>query len=88
VGVYKNVIWKLAVALTALFDLEIKQMDIVGAFLNLTTDTDIYIKVPLDWEINEEILKDVFKWACKLLKALYSLKQAPQLWQKELAFTL
>ena len=54
-------------------------MDIVKAFLNLTADTDIYIKVPPDWEINEEILKDILKWACKLLKALYSLKQAPWL---------
>src|SRR6266568_4742059 len=38
--------------------------------------------------MNEEILKDVFKWACKFLKALYGLKQTPQLWQKELAFIL
>ena len=51
-------------------------------------DTDIYMEVLLDWEINEEILKDAPKWAYKLLKALYGLKQAPQLWQKELAFTL
>ena len=49
-------------------------MDIVGAFLNLIADTDIYIEVPPDWEINKEILKDVPKWAYKLLKALYSLK--------------
>jgi hypothetical protein len=34
-------------------------MDIVGAFLNSTADTDIYIKVPPNWEINEEILKDI-----------------------------
>ena len=40
-------------------------------------DMDIYIEVLPDWEINEEILKDVPKWAYKLLKALYSLKQAP-----------
>jgi len=46
----------------------------VRAFLNLTTDIDIYIEVLPDWEINEEILKDIFKWACKFLKALYSLK--------------
>jgi hypothetical protein len=34
-------------------------MDIVGAFLNLIANTDIYIKVPPNWEINEEILKNV-----------------------------
>jgi len=37
-------------------------------------DTDIYVKVLLNWKINEEILKNVFEWAYKLLKALYSLK--------------
>ena len=63
-------------------------MDIVEVFLNLMADIDIYIEVPPDWEINEEILKDVPEWAYKLLKALYSLKQAPQLWQKELASVL
>ena len=57
----KNVIWKLTVAFTALFNLKIKQIDIVKAFLNLTADTDIYINIPLDWEINKEILKDVPK---------------------------
>ena len=43
-------------------------MDIVGAFLNLAANTDIYIEVLPDWEINKEILKDVPKWAYKLLK--------------------
>ena len=52
-------------------------MDIVRAFLNLIADIDIYIEVPPDWEINKEILKNTPKWAYKLLKALYSLKQAP-----------
>ena len=60
-------------------------MDIIKAFLNLTADINIYIKVLPDQEINKEILKDTPKQAYKLLKALYSLKQAPQLWQKELA---
>jgi len=35
------------------------------------------MEVLLNWEINKEILKDILKWAYKLLKALYSLKQAP-----------
>ena len=54
-------------------------MDIVKAFLNLTADIDIYIKVPPDWEINKKILKDAPKWAYKLLKVLYSLKQVLRL---------
>jgi len=49
-------------------------MDIVGAFLNLTADTDIYVEVLPNWEVNKEILKDAPKWVYKLLKALYSLK--------------
>ena len=51
-------------------------MDIIKAFLNLTADIDIYIKVPSNQEINKEILKNTPKWAYRLLKALYSLKQA------------
>ena len=51
-------------------------MDIIKAFLNLTADIDIYIKVLPNWEINKKILKDAPEWAYKPLKALYSLKQA------------
>ena len=36
-------------------------MDIVKAFLNLIANTDIYIDILPDWEINKEILKDVLK---------------------------
>jgi hypothetical protein len=45
-GVCKSVTWKLAIALAALFDLEIKQMDTVQAFLNSEANTDIYIELP------------------------------------------
>ena len=36
-------------------------MNVVKAFLNLIANTDIYIDVPLNWEINKEILKDTPK---------------------------
>ena len=36
-------------------------MDIVRAFLNLIADIDIYIDILPDWEINEEILKNIPK---------------------------
>ena len=84
----KNVTWKLAIALAALFDLEIEQMDVVRAFLNSKADTDVYVEVPPDWEVNGEVMKDAPEWACRLLRALYGLKQAPRLWQKELASAL
>ena len=44
-GVYKNIIWRLVIALVALFDLEIKQIDVIRAFLNLIANRDIYIEV-------------------------------------------
>jgi hypothetical protein len=31
---------------------------VIRAFLNSLADTDIYIKVPTDWEIDEKLLKD------------------------------
>ena len=88
IGVYKNITQRLAIALVALFDLEIKQMDVIRAFLNLIANRDIYVKVPPDQEVNRETLKDTLGQVCELLKALYSLKQAPRLQQKELASVL
>src|SRR5437016_5512251 len=55
-GVCKNVTWKLAIALAVLFDLEIEQMDAIGAFLNSEADTDIYVEVPPYWEVEGEVL--------------------------------
>jgi len=49
-------------------------MDVVKAFLNSMADTNIYIKIPPDWEIIFFLKKNTLKWAYKLLKALYSLK--------------
>jgi hypothetical protein len=86
--VCKSVTWKLAVALAALFDLEIEQMDAMRAFLNSEADTEIYVEVPPGWKEGETLLKDIPEWACKLLKALYGLKQAPRLWQKKLRSAL
>jgi hypothetical protein len=47
-SVCKNVTYKLAVALAALFDLKIEQIDVIRAFLNSLADTDIYVEVPPD----------------------------------------
>jgi reverse transcriptase-like protein len=87
-GVCKNVTWKIAIAMAALYDLEIEQMDVVGAFLNSEADTDIYVEVPPNWKEDNKPLQDAPEWACKLLKALYGLRQAPRLWQKLLATAL
>src|SRR6202021_354505 len=87
-GVCKSATWKLAIALAALFGLEIEQMDAVGAFLNSEADSDIYVEMPPDWKDEKGNMPDSYKWGCKLLKALYGLKQAPRLWQKKLAKAL
>jgi hypothetical protein len=87
-SVCKSATWKLAIALAALFGLEIEQMDAVGAFLNSEADSDIYVEMPPEWKDEEGNMPDSQKWVCKLLKALYGLKQAPRLWQKKLAKAL
>jgi hypothetical protein len=64
-------------ALAAAFDLEIWQCDAINAFLNSYLDEIVYIQYP-----------DGFKVAGKcllLIRALYGLKRAPRLWQKELS---
>ncbi len=62
-------------AITAHLDLELKQMDVVTAFLNGDLDEEIYMAVP-------EGLKTNATWnkVCKLLKSLYGLKQSPRQW--------
>jgi hypothetical protein len=36
-------------------------MDVIKAFLNSLADTDIYVKVLPDWEIDEKLLEDAPK---------------------------
>jgi hypothetical protein len=42
-------------------DLEIEQIDVIKAFLNSLANTDIYVKVPPDWEIDKKVLQDAPK---------------------------
>lgn len=53
-------------------------MDIVTAFLHRCLDEIIYIEQSYPFELNPELV-------CRLCKALYELKQAPQVWYKTLA---
>lgn len=48
-------------------------MDVKTAFLNGTTNEEVYIKKPLGFEV-----KDREAYVCILKKALYRLKQAPR----------
>ena len=48
-GVCKSTTWKIAVALAALYDYEIEQMDAVTAFLNSEMDGEVYVELPPGW---------------------------------------
>ncbi|KAI1006112.1 Retrovirus-related Pol polyprotein from transposon TNT 1-94 [Podosphaera aphanis] len=78
--------WKIAIAMAAMFDLEIDQMDAVSAFLDSSSDDNIYVELPPMWSVPD--LKELDDPVCKPLKALYGLKQAPRLWQNHLRLKL
>lgn len=90
-GVCRSSTWKIILAIAAVKDWDIEQMDAVTAFLNSEIDTDVFIELPPMWK---ELLdldldgKDHEDLICQLLMALYGLKQSPRLWQKKLCATL
>ena len=57
------------------------QYDVKNAFLHANIDTEIYITLPIGLYNNNKYKNKV----AKLNKALYSLKQAPRLWNKYLS---
>ena len=70
-GVAKNSTWKVVFSLAAQLDLEIKQMDIVTAFLRGNIDEVIHVEFPHGYEVEDQV--------CWLNWALYGLKQSPRL---------
>ena len=73
---YKSVTWKIVLAIAAVRNWEVEQMDAVTAFMNSDIDNDVYIELLPAWKDIYYIKGD---YVCKLLKALYSLKQSPRL---------
>lgn len=67
-------------AMAAFFDLDIKQIDVKTAFLYSLINQLIYINISKGSETEAN-----WDMVCKLLKALYSLKQLPRLWYKRLS---
>ena len=62
---------RMVIAIAALRNLEIHQMDVKIAFLNGELDEEIYMEQPEEFcAIGQE------KKVCKLVKSLYGLKQA------------
>ena len=67
---------KVILALTALFDLELVQMDVVTAFLNADIKEQLYMKQPQGYH------KGGVNMVCRLLKSVYGTKQAPHNWNE------
>nr|GEU42089.1 hypothetical protein [Tanacetum cinerariifolium] len=71
------------IALAAIHNLIIHQMDLKTAFLNGKLDEEIYIQQPKGF-----IVKGQEHKVCKLVKSLYGLKQAPKQWHEKFDNTL
>ncbi|GJY70905.1 zinc finger, CCHC-type containing protein [Tanacetum coccineum] len=69
---------RLLLALIAIHDLVIHQMDVKTAFLNGDLDEEIYMKQPEGFVMPGHESK-----VCKLKKSLYGLKQAPKQWHQK-----
>jgi hypothetical protein len=76
VGRYKTL--RIALCLVAEMDYELKQMDVVSAFLNAKLKEELFIEQPDGYAD----AKDDKVW--KLKKAIYGIKQAPYEWNKEI----
>nr|GFA94304.1 zinc finger, CCHC-type [Tanacetum cinerariifolium] len=69
---------RLLLALAAIHDLVIHQMDVKTAFLNDDLDEEIYMKQPEGF-----VMLGHKSNVCKLKKSLYGLKQAPKQWHQK-----
>jgi hypothetical protein len=66
---------RLLIAIAAIYNLMIHQMDVKTTFLNGDLEEEIYMDQPEGFVLPDNELK-----VCKLLKSLYGLKQAPRQW--------
>ena len=64
---------RMVLAIVALRNLEVHQMDVKKAFLNGELDEEIYMEQPGGFPALGQGKK-----VCKLVKSLYGLKQAPK----------
>jgi hypothetical protein len=73
-------VFRLLMAILAVFDLEAYQLDAINAFVNSLIDEEVYIRFPPGFGRQGLVLR--------LLRALYGLRRSPRLWQLELGKTL
>ena len=69
---------RMIIAIAALRNLEIHQMDVKTAFLNGDLDEEIYMEQPEGFSTPEKEGK-----VCRLVRSLYGLKQAPKQWHEK-----
>ncbi|KAL0418531.1 UNVERIFIED_CONTAM: Retrovirus-related Pol polyprotein from transposon TNT 1-94 [Sesamum radiatum] len=74
---------RVLIAVAALYDLEIHQMDVKTAFLNGELDEEIYMEQPEGFVVPGQEKK-----VCRLVKSLYGLKQAPKQWHEKFDWTI
>ena len=69
---------RMVLAIAALKDLEVHQMDVKTAFLNGDLNEEIYMEQPEGFSAPGQEMK-----VCRLVKSLYGLKQAPKQWHEK-----
>ena len=69
---------RMVLAIAALKDLEVHQMDVKTAFLNGDLNEEIYMEQPEGFSTPGQEMK-----VCRLVKSLYVLKQAPKQWHEK-----
>ena len=69
---------RMLIAITAIHNLEIHQMDVKTAFLNGDLDEEKYMEQPKGF-----IVPSQEKKVCWLVKSIYGLKQAPKQWHEK-----
>lgn len=74
---------RVLIAIAALHNLEIHQMDVKTAFLNGELEEEIYMEQPEGF-----VAPGNEKKVCRLVKSLYGLKQAPKQWHEKFDKTM
>ena len=68
---------RILLAIVAIHDLELEQLDVKTAFLHGDLDEDIYMEQTIGFVVDGKS-----NLVCKLKKSLYGLKQSPRQWYK------